>query len=383
MNNKSNSLSFFGLENWKIFQQEQFFDFTNINLLVGTNNSGKSSLIEAIKLAQIIFKDFNPLSTKKLKIGKATHPLNSIIEIELPEDMEHINSFQNLINENSVDGQFSFVFKVEDILLPEKALLVKFTYAADASQPLKAILKSIVIKTIHDEKLVKILPEEVNSLQRNSASYNFKIIRNINILKSYFTRAGLIKSKIDKLLQLISNAESGSSDSSITLENEKHKDHHEVSQIIYELENEFGMNSDDLENWKKIFKDLHIPEYLMFDYIYFKKYETGHEHNYQREDVANKLKEQLGERQLDFVDIFPTLALNIEEVIFEYLWRNDISIREFLDNHLGANFNSYYIPEYDSHDGISIVRIGKESKIFDEIVKKLVEEKKIYQILKL
>lgn len=37
-----------GFENMKVFKEKQWFDFTSITLLTGTNNSGKSSVINAI-----------------------------------------------------------------------------------------------------------------------------------------------------------------------------------------------------------------------------------------------------------------------------------------------------------------------------------------------
>ena len=34
-----------GFKNMKVLEEEQWFDFKNITLLTGTNNSGKSSII--------------------------------------------------------------------------------------------------------------------------------------------------------------------------------------------------------------------------------------------------------------------------------------------------------------------------------------------------
>ena len=39
-----------GVENFRVFKDEQYFDFAPITLLTGTNSSGKSSLINLIKL---------------------------------------------------------------------------------------------------------------------------------------------------------------------------------------------------------------------------------------------------------------------------------------------------------------------------------------------
>ena len=41
-----------GFKNMKVFKENQWFDFKNITLLTGTNNSGKSSIINAMQMLQ-------------------------------------------------------------------------------------------------------------------------------------------------------------------------------------------------------------------------------------------------------------------------------------------------------------------------------------------
>ena len=41
-----------GLENFKVFKEKTFLDFAPITILTGTNNSGKSTAINGLKLLQ-------------------------------------------------------------------------------------------------------------------------------------------------------------------------------------------------------------------------------------------------------------------------------------------------------------------------------------------
>ena len=44
-------LPFFGVKNFKSFKGEPFFNLKNITFLIGKNSSGKSSLIQALRIA--------------------------------------------------------------------------------------------------------------------------------------------------------------------------------------------------------------------------------------------------------------------------------------------------------------------------------------------
>ena len=52
---KKNNMPGIGFKNMKVFEKEQWFDFNKLTLLTGTNNSGKSSVINAMKLIQIVW----------------------------------------------------------------------------------------------------------------------------------------------------------------------------------------------------------------------------------------------------------------------------------------------------------------------------------------
>lgn len=94
-----------GFKNMKVFKGYQWFDFRNITLLTGTNNSGKSSIINAMQMLQenLPGKGIDNLIRKDFKVKTNQHKFGSI------------ESFIN--NEPSDQGKF-FVFsrKVNNII---------------------------------------------------------------------------------------------------------------------------------------------------------------------------------------------------------------------------------------------------------------------------
>jgi len=50
-------LEYFSIENFKAFENEEQFDLKAINILTGTNSSGKSSFTNALKLFQFNMED--------------------------------------------------------------------------------------------------------------------------------------------------------------------------------------------------------------------------------------------------------------------------------------------------------------------------------------
>ncbi|WP_396137396.1 DUF3696 domain-containing protein [Flavobacterium sp.] len=82
-----------GFKNMKVFKDEQWFDFKDITLLTGTNNSGKSSLINAMQMLQENIKAKNidelfrtefKLTSNQTKYGSIANFVNN--ESTKPED---------------------------------------------------------------------------------------------------------------------------------------------------------------------------------------------------------------------------------------------------------------------------------------------------------
>ena len=84
-----------GFKNMKVFKEHQWFDFKPITLLTGTNNSGKSSVINAMQMLQ------ENLSAKTL---------DELLETEfvLTANQNKYGSIDTFINKQSDDNTFQF-----------------------------------------------------------------------------------------------------------------------------------------------------------------------------------------------------------------------------------------------------------------------------------
>ena len=60
MTNNSNSYSKFSIQNFRVFERINSFDFRPITFLIGPNSSGKSSLMKVLKSINKSFKMNNP-----------------------------------------------------------------------------------------------------------------------------------------------------------------------------------------------------------------------------------------------------------------------------------------------------------------------------------
>jgi predicted ATPase len=92
-----------GFKNMKVFEKEQWFDFNKLTLLTGTNNSGKSSVINAMKLIQN-------------SMVSCTN-IDDLLKLEIKVDSNLENkhgSLLNFVNNKAKDdkvNKFSFSFQ--------------------------------------------------------------------------------------------------------------------------------------------------------------------------------------------------------------------------------------------------------------------------------
>lgn len=84
-----------GFKNMKVFKEEQWFDFKNITLLTGTNNSGKSSIINAMQMLQENIKATNidELIKTEFKISSNQNKYGSIATFVNNEATSENNNF--------------------------------------------------------------------------------------------------------------------------------------------------------------------------------------------------------------------------------------------------------------------------------------------------
>jgi predicted ATPase len=100
---KKNYMPGIGFKNMKVFEKEQWFDFNKLTLLTGTNNSGKSSVINAMKLIQN-------------SMVSCTN-IDDLLKLEIKVDSNLENkhgSLLNFVNNKAKDvkaNKFSFSFQ--------------------------------------------------------------------------------------------------------------------------------------------------------------------------------------------------------------------------------------------------------------------------------
>jgi predicted ATPase len=89
-----------GFENMKVFKEKQWFDFTSITLLTGTNNSGKSSVINAMQLLEE-----NIVSKPKSTIDDLLKT-----EFRLKANQAKYGSIENFVNKSEKENNNYFKF---------------------------------------------------------------------------------------------------------------------------------------------------------------------------------------------------------------------------------------------------------------------------------
>lgn len=137
-------MNYIEVNNFRIFDQDNHFDFSKINVLTGPNSSGKSSLIKLILLMKDAFENGIPknelnFNSKEHFLGTFNGVLNDIdkdlvIRFHIPLleiltkyfDDKTINF--ELENEfNNEDWVFELIYKRKDGLTSENACLNQFT----------------------------------------------------------------------------------------------------------------------------------------------------------------------------------------------------------------------------------------------------------------
>jgi AAA15 family ATPase/GTPase len=80
----------FGIKNFKVFKDEQYFTFNPITILTGTNSSGKSCLINALAISNSLFHN---------------ETLESILKLSVKNSGKKLGGFSNLIHrDNDADN---------------------------------------------------------------------------------------------------------------------------------------------------------------------------------------------------------------------------------------------------------------------------------------
>lgn len=133
-----------GFRNMKVFKDRQWFDFKPITLFTGTNNSGKSSVINAMQMLQENLTNFH-----KTKID---HFINT--EFRLKSNQNKHGNIKSFVNRENEKNEFSFGIKENDLT---------YSFVVKINEGLEnyGTVKALVIKNHQtDENLLSI---EINN----------------------------------------------------------------------------------------------------------------------------------------------------------------------------------------------------------------------------
>ena len=129
------SNDYLGLQMFKRFKEYTEFEWSSITLLTGKNNSGKSSVIEALKICASAFS----------KSNRTPNNLNGLSTIHLSDIEDKTASFQNLVhNRGSLPLTFSMPITLKGI---NDKFHLRLSYCQDKFVPAEGSLTKIEIES--------------------------------------------------------------------------------------------------------------------------------------------------------------------------------------------------------------------------------------------
>ena len=159
-----------GFENFRVFDKSEYFKFAPITIITGTNNSGKSSLLNGIKLLQENFKHIKPAGFIYEQLD-----LESVMETVLDTGslLERYGTLKQFVAKNSIEDEFSFSFQRKMSTINDE-VEIKITVRVNENN-----IKDARIKLI-----------EMRSIKSNTTI--FKIEHNTNLDSQYHIKIDLI-----------------------------------------------------------------------------------------------------------------------------------------------------------------------------------------------
>lgn len=181
-----------GVENFRVFKDAQYFKFAPITVLTGTNSSGKSSLINLLKLLSETYRGI-PWKDKQ----KESFSLNNFLDTEISKDwcIRKFGNVNNLSNKfNKEKNGFSFS-QLVDMPGYENSITLNILYEFDLLKQDKSnnSLRSIRI-LINSIKKTKIIKEYIKSIKEGQENIDELMHKEIFSIK--FDKSKLSNSKL-------------------------------------------------------------------------------------------------------------------------------------------------------------------------------------------
>jgi predicted ATPase len=192
-------LTGFGLENFRVFEKNQWFDFAPITVFTGTNNSGKSSVSKGL----LLLKD--ALQIKPTPFGELT--VNN-------EAAHNLGAIEYFINNKKSDISFSTGFQFHNNVKENSdQWKMKVTYANPFKKEAEiSVFKELVIFQISEKvPLAKISVEQPDESENEWISVNYFFDFEKIISKYYNKKLELIEDYYDdhELIEIFSNYHPG------------------------------------------------------------------------------------------------------------------------------------------------------------------------------
>lgn len=198
-----------GFENFRVFSNKSYFDFAPITIFTGTNNSGKSSVLNGIKLLQENFKDikstYQPITNMNLEGIMDT-------VIDTGSLLERYGTLKQFITNDSRENEFTFSFK-KNMLIINDSVEIFYKIEISDNNIKNGIIKNISMvskstgKTIFEINLINPTnTSDLNILERHKLKLDFNYFFDetfliINNSIEYFEALEAINLKLDELNQ--------------------------------------------------------------------------------------------------------------------------------------------------------------------------------------
>lgn len=137
-----------GFENFRVFQKQKYFDFAPITIITGTNNSGKSGLLNGIKLLQENFKDIKRTFKPRMELNLGDIMLTKIEPRSLLEKYGNLNQF---ITKGGKKSEFKFLYRRKMILIDDE-VEITFTIEINNNPVKDAYIKELRMKSVSTGK---------------------------------------------------------------------------------------------------------------------------------------------------------------------------------------------------------------------------------------
>ena len=147
-----------GFKNMKVFKENQWFDFKDITLLTGTNNSGKSSIINAMQMLQ---ENIN------------TNNIDDLLrtEFKLKVNQNKYGSIANFVNNESTKPENNYFVYVRKIDTIEYRIKIDINSGLENYGSIK-VIKAIDLKT--SDVIFSMVVDNLYPDYQSTMSVNYK-----------------------------------------------------------------------------------------------------------------------------------------------------------------------------------------------------------------